>query len=240
MCPCAHGAVVEQRQPVLDRRQPVRDLREVAEPELLLLFEVERAVVGRDALQRALAQRLVEHAPGCAPRAAAASRRTWRPRSPAGRGRRRSGRGTGCRSRRRSAGRGRAPRWISRTASSQVTCTTNSGRLVHSASRIARPVASPSTSGGRDQAWYLGSVLPAAMRLLLVAHDGVAVLAVDHHEAAGLAGLLEHGQELLVVDHQRALVGHEDLEGRDALGDAVAPSRRSTLGCASVIAMWKP
>ena len=59
--PCAHGAVVEQRQPVLDRRQPVRDLREVAEPELLLLLEVERAVVGRDALQRALAQRLVEH-----------------------------------------------------------------------------------------------------------------------------------------------------------------------------------
>ena len=58
--------------------------------------------------------------------------------------------------------RSRAAR-ISRTASSQVTCTTNSGRLVHSASRIARPVASPSTSGGRDQAWYFGSVLPAAI-----------------------------------------------------------------------------
>ena len=52
--------------------------------------------------------------------------------------------------------------WISRTASSHVTWTTNSGRFVHSASRIARPVASPSTSGGRDHACHFGSVLPAS------------------------------------------------------------------------------
>ena len=57
--------------------------------------------------------------------------------------------------------RSRAAR-ISFTDSSQVTWTTNSGRFVHSASRIARPVASPSTSGGRVDAWYFGTVLPAA------------------------------------------------------------------------------
>jgi hypothetical protein len=43
--------------------------------------------------------------------------------------------------------------WISRTASSQVTWTTKIGRPAHSARRRARPVASPSTAGGRVVAW---------------------------------------------------------------------------------------
>ena len=82
-------------------------------------------------------------------------------------------------------------------------------------------MASPSTSGGRDHGVPLRVGVAGLHRFLLVAHDRVAVLAVDHHAARRSCRLLEHGQELLVVDHQRALVGHEDLEGRDALGDAV-------------------
>ena len=58
--------------------------------------------------------------------------------------------------------RSRAAR-ISLTDSSQVTWTTNSGRPAHSASRIARDVASPSTAGGRVAAWYFGEVWPAAI-----------------------------------------------------------------------------
>src|SRR5215210_3827046 len=48
--------VPQLHQPVLDHRQPVRDLREVAAPERLLLA-VERAVVGRDALEHAAVER---------------------------------------------------------------------------------------------------------------------------------------------------------------------------------------
>jgi hypothetical protein len=40
---------------------------------------------------------------------------------------------------------------------------------------------------------------------------------VDHHERAGLRGDLHRAEERLVVDHQRALVGHEELVGGDAL-----------------------
>ena len=47
--------------------------------------------------------------------------------------------------------------------------------------------------------------------------DQVAVLGVHHHERAGLRGDLHRPEERLVVDHQRALVGHEELVGGDPL-----------------------
>ena len=48
----------------------------------------------------------------------------------------------------------------------------------------------------------------------------VAVLGMDHGDAAHLPHALEAREELVVVDHQRALVGEEMLEGGDAaLGD---------------------
>jgi len=48
-------------------------------------------------------------------------------------------------------------------------------------------------------------------RLLHEHVDRVAVLGVHHHERAGLGGNLHGLEERLVVDHQRALVRHEEL-----------------------------
>ncbi len=95
--------LVDQLHPVLDAADPVRDLREVAEAELLLVLEAERAVVGRDDRQLVHPEPLPQIAAGgvrawCA---AGSSRPTWRPRSPAARaGPPASGRGTAGRSRR--------------------------------------------------------------------------------------------------------------------------------------------
>ena len=49
--------------------------------------------------------------------------------------------------------------------------------------------------------------------------DEVAVLGVDERHRAELGAADERGEHLLVVDHQRALVGHEVLEGRHARPD---------------------
>ncbi len=51
---------------------------------------------------------------------------------------------------------------IGSTDSAQETWTTYSGDPATRASWIARFVASPSVSGGRVNAWYFGSVCPAA------------------------------------------------------------------------------
>ena len=51
-------------------------------------------------------------------------------------------------------------RAISSIASVLITCTTYSGVPTNSASRIARPVASPSNAAGRDRAWPSGPVIP--------------------------------------------------------------------------------
>src|SRR6266545_1415495 len=48
--PAADAAVVEQGVAVLDPWQPVGDLGEVADPDLLLVLEMEGAVVGGDEL----------------------------------------------------------------------------------------------------------------------------------------------------------------------------------------------
>src|SRR5215475_3626998 len=87
------------------------------------------------------------------------------------------------------------------TASLHETWTTYNGAPATRASWIARFVASPSVSGGRVNAWKC-----------------VAVLRVHHHQRARLGGDLHGAEEGLVVDHERALVGHEELVGRDPLG----------------------
>ena len=60
----------------------------------------------------------------------------------------------------------RRARSIASTASLHVTWTTYSGARAIRASWIARFVASPSSSGGRVSAWYLGSVCPPASACL--------------------------------------------------------------------------
>ncbi len=58
-------------------------------------------------------------------------------------------------------------------------------------------------------------------RLLHQHVDRVAVLGVHHHERARLGGDLHRPEERLVVDHERALVGHEELvRGDPLLGQA--------------------
>ena len=49
--------------------------------------------------------------------------------------------------------------------------------------------------------------------------DDVAVLGVDHDERAEVAGALHRRRELVVADHELALVGHEELEARHARVD---------------------
>ena len=66
-------------------------------------------------------------------------------------------------------------------------------------------------------AWKRGAVLSGRKRLLDEHVDHVAVLRVHHHERTGLGRDLHRAEERLVVDHERALVGHEELVGRDAL-----------------------
>ena len=80
-------ALVDQVHPVLDTADAVRDLGEVAEAELLLLLEAERAVVGAHDRQVVRCAGTATARPGDprARTAAAWSTRTWRLRSPGGR-----------------------------------------------------------------------------------------------------------------------------------------------------------
>jgi hypothetical protein len=59
--------------------------------------------------------------------------------------------------------------------------------------------------------------VPGSERLLDEHVDRVAVLRVHHHERASLGRDLHGPEERLVVDHERALVGHEELVRGDAL-----------------------
>ena len=68
-------------------------------------------------------------------------------------------------------------------------------------------------------------------RLLHEHVDHVAVLGVHHHERARLRRDLHRAEERLVVDHQRALVGHEELVRRDPL----VGQRRELLERAAVL-----
>jgi hypothetical protein len=68
-------------------------------------------------------------------------------------------------------------------------------------------------------------------RLLDEHVDRVAVLGVNHHERAGLRRHLHRPEERLIVDHQRALVGHEELVG----GDPLVGQRRELLERAALL-----
>ena len=68
-------------------------------------------------------------------------------------------------------------------------------------------------------------------RLLDEHVDRVAVLGVHHHERARLGRDLHRPEERLVVDHERALVGHEEL----VRGDALVGQRRELLERAALL-----
>ena len=65
----------------------------------------------------------------------------------------------------------------------------------------------------------LGAVVAFRQQLLLQEGDDIAVLGVDERHGAELGAARERREHLVVVHHQRALVGHEMLEGVDALLD---------------------
>jgi hypothetical protein len=75
-------------------------------------------------------------------------------------------------------------------------------------------------------------------RLLHEHVDRVAVLGVHHHERTRFGRDLHRAEERLVVDHQRALVRHEELVRRDPL----LGQRRELLERAAILqvrdAMW--
>ena len=85
------------------------------------------------------------------------------------------------------------------------------GELDRAAGRLALGVGRPS----RGMPLRLGLAL--GQRLLDQHVDHVAVLGVDHHQRAGLGRDLHDSKQRLVVDHDRALVGHEQLVAGDAL-----------------------
>ena len=120
---------------------------------------------------------------------------------------------------------------IGSTASAQETWTTYSGDPATRASWIARFVASPSVSGRPRQRVVLRLRVARGQRLLDEDVDRVAVLRVHHHERARLGRDLHRPEERLVVDHERALVGHEEL----VRGDPLVGQRRELLERAALL-----
>ena len=64
-----------------------------------------------------------------------------------------------------------------------------------------------------------GAVIAGRQQLLLELRDDVAVLGMNHRQRTEFGAALERRIHLVVVHHQRALVGHEVLERGDALLD---------------------
>ena len=91
-------------------------------------------------------------------------------------------------------------------------------RSARDAGQLDRPVRRLAFELGRTgQRVVAGRGVPGGERLAHEHVDCVAVLGVHHHERARLGGDLHRPEERLVVDHQRALVGHEQLVRGDAL-----------------------
>jgi len=76
---------------------------------------------------------------------------------------------------------------------------------------IARFAASPSTSGGRIGV-TCGAGNAEIHVLFLQRRHHVAVLGMDEGQRAQIGAALEGREHLVILDHQRALVGHEVLE----------------------------
>ncbi len=85
----------------------------------------------------------------------------------------------------------------------------------------------------------LRPVVAFGKKLLLQEGDDIAVLGMHQRQRAELRAARERGEHLVVVHHQRTLVGHEVLEGVDALLDhfrhlvedlAVPPGNRHVEG----------
>ena len=149
-------AVVQQVQARLDARHAVRDLGEVAAPELLLALHAERAVIGRDHLEVVVAQaapqvlvvvlgaqRRRADVLGALELVAAACRADRPPR----------GTGTAGRSRRRPAGRDRAPPSPARARAAPRGARCRPAPWPSRRARCARSVPVASATSGRVSAW---------------------------------------------------------------------------------------
>ena len=122
-------------------------------------------------------------------------------------------------------------RAIGSTDSRHETWTTYSGDA-RDARELDRAVRRLALGLGRPrQRVVLRLGVPRRERLLHEHVDRVAVLRVHHHERAGLRRDLHRAEERLVVDHERALVRHEELVRRDAL----VGQRRELLERAAVL-----
>jgi hypothetical protein len=62
---------------------------------------------------------------------------------------------------------------------------------------------------------------------------------MHQRQRAERGAALEGGEHLVVIDHQRALVGHEVLEGVDARSLTTVSISLNTCSPHQVIAMWK-
>ncbi len=65
----------------------------------------------------------------------------------------------------------------------------------------------------------LRPVIAVGQQLLLQLRNDIAVFGMHQRHGADFRAALEGGEHLVVVDHQRALIGHEMLEGVDAAID---------------------
>ena len=228
--PLADAEVVDHVQPVLEPRPAVRNLREVVAAERLLLAPGEGAVVGRDRAQDVRAHGVPEHV---LVRLVARRRRVdvlgalevrllemrvvdeevlragLAPHVPALLARELD----------------RLDRLLAGDVDDVERAAGDAGQLDRAVRRLALGLGRP----GERVVLRLGLALRE--RLLHEHVDRVAVLGVHHHERARLGRDLHRLEERLVVDHQRALVGHEELVG----GDPLVGQRRELLERAAVL-----
>ena len=86
----------------------------------------------------------------------------------------------------------------------------------------------------------LGAIIALGHQPRLQFGDDIAILGMDERQRAQLGAALERGIHLVVIHHQRALIGHEMLEGVDALVRTTVAISLNTCSPHQVIAMWKP
>ena len=128
--------------------------------------------------------------------------------------------------------------WMGSTAGWQETWTTYSGQPATRDSWTARFVASASVSIGRVRACQIGSVLPSATAFLTMRSMASPFSACTMTSAPGVGRIQHRPEERVVVDHDGALVGHEQLVGGHALvrqlGEVLERAARVQVGDADV------